>query len=114
MEILKMYPETLADDKRLMYALTRGQTVSVKNVDPAQVLTPEAFIMYMDVNAKGETNEVLAVKTKEGINFSTISRPFKEEFFIIHDLMVGEEYSIHVVKGTAKNGREYVTCTMEV
>lgn len=111
MNVIKMYPETM--DKKTLYSLTRGQSMSVKDVDDRTVITPEAYAVYEDTDKDGKTNEVLAIRDKEsGEVFTTISPTFKREFFDIVDFMGEDGYSIRVVHGTTKAGREFVTCTM--
>lgn len=111
MNVIRMHPETM--DKKTLYSLTRGQNMSVKDVDDRAVITPTAFALYEDTNRDGKTNEVLAIRDKEsGEVFTTISPTFKQDFFDIVEFMGEDDYSIHVVHGTTKAGRDFVTCTM--
>lgn len=111
MNVTKMYPETM--DKKTLYSLTRGKSMSVKDVDERVAITPEAYAVYEDTDKDGKTNVVLAIRDKEsGEVFTTISQTFKRDFFDIVDFMGEDEYSIRVVHGTTKAGRDFVTCTM--
>lgn len=111
MNVIRMHPETM--DKKTLYSLTRGQSMSVKDVDERAVITPSAFALYEDTNMDGKTNEVLAIRDKEsGEVFTTISPTFKRDFFDIVEFMGEDDYFIHVVHGTTKAGRDFVTCTM--
>ena len=111
MNVIKMHPETM--DKKTLYSLTRGQSMSVKDVDDRTVITPVAYAVYEDTDKDGKTNEVLAIRDKEsGEVFTTISPTFKRDFFDIVDFMGEDDYSIHTVHGTTKAGRDFVTCTM--
>lgn len=111
MNVTKMYPETM--DKKTLYSLTRGRSMSVKDVDERTVITPVAYAVYEDIDKDGKTSEVLAIRDKEsGEVFTTISPTFKRDFFVIVDLMGEEEYSIRTFHGTTKAGRDFVTCTM--
>lgn len=111
MNIIKMQPQTM--DKKTLYSLTHGQSMSVKNVDERTVITPAAYAVYEDTDKDGKTNEVLAIRDKEsGEVFTTISPTFKRDFFEIVELMGEDDYSIRVIHGTTKAGRDFVTCTM--
>lgn len=111
MNVIKMCPETM--DKKTLYSLTRGQSMSVKDVDERAVITPVAYAVYEDTDKDGKTNEVLAIRDKEsGEVFTTISPTFKRNFFDIVEFMGGDDYSISVIHGTTLAGRDFVTCTM--
>lgn len=111
MNVIKTYPEIM--DKKTLYSLTRGQSMSVKDVDDRTVITPAAFVVYEDTDKDGKMNEVLAIRDKEsGEVFTTISPTFKRDFFDIVDFMGEDDYSIRTVHGTTKAGRDFVTCTM--
>lgn len=111
MNVTKMYPETM--DKKTLYSLTRGQSMSIKDVDERTVITPVAYAVYEDTNKDGETKEVLAIRDAEsGEVFATVSPTFKRDFFDIVDFMPEGDYSIRVIHGTTKAGRDFVTCTM--
>ena len=109
MNITKQYPETL--DKRTLYKLANSPGYSMKDID-GSTITPEAWILYEDVNLRGETVEVLSVLA-DGEIYSTISETFKREFFKIVDFFGGDVGSIRVITGSTKAGRSYVTCAVE-
>ena len=111
MNVTQMKPESM--DKKTLYSLTRGQSMSIKDVDDRTVITPVAYAVYEDTDKDGKVNEVLAIRDKEsGEVFTTISQTFKRDFFDIVALMGEDDYSIRTVHGTTKAGRDFVTCTM--
>lgn len=97
--------------KRDIYALTRGQSVSLKDVENGAGITPDVWALYTDVS-KGNEVEILSVKDVDGNVFTTNSPTFKEEFAYIADLMSGEQYDIRVIKRESKAGRTYITCEL--
>lgn len=72
----------------------------------------ECYVLYEDVNSKGETQRILSVKDGDCVA-ATNSPTFIEDFFRIRDLweMCGEPMGEIIVKaGRSKNGREFITC----
>lgn len=98
--------------KRDIYALTRGQSVSLKDVENGAEITPDVWALYTDVNSKGNEVEILAVKDVAGNVFTTNSPTFKDEFAYIAELMFGEQYDIRVIKRESKAGRTFITCEL--
>lgn len=115
MKIIKSYPENLT--MKQVYSLTHDpESRSMKALEGA-TFNIEAYALYEDVNAKGETQEVLSVLTSEGDTFSTISSTFKRDFAAIVD--VANQYGadlaaidIEVIGGESKQGRHYIGCKM--
>lgn len=108
MEIIKT-SRTL--DKREIYALTRGQNISLKDVEDSVEITPDVWLLYTD-NARGSEVEILSVKDTGGNIFTTNSPTFKDEFDYIANLMSGEEYAVRVIKRQSKAGRTFITCEL--
>lgn len=114
MTVNKMSHENLTENKRMLYALTRGENRLVKDLSDSENVTPVCWVEFHDTNARGEEHDVLAVMTEEVGVVSTISETFKREFYDMWYLMDGETFQFHTVHGTTKAGREYVTCTMVI
>lgn len=114
MTIIRTNIENLAEDKKTLYKLTKSKGVAVK--DAEGVFKVDAFLIYEDVNAKGEIQTVTAVlcKDSEGnsVKLQSISATFRREFEEIADIMGDEEFSIILVHGTTKSGRDFVSCEM--
>lgn len=98
--------------KRDIYALTRGQSISLKDVENGAEITPDVWALYTDVNSKGNEVEILSVKDVSGNVFTTNSPTFKDEFAYIAELMSGEQYDIRVIKRESKAGRTFITCEL--
>lgn len=109
MNIIKAYPVDL--DKRTQYKLANAPSYNMKDID-GSVIKPEAWMLYEEVNMKGEPVEVLAILS-EGEIYSTISETFKREFMKIVDFFGEDTGAIKVITGSTKAGRSYVTCTIE-
>lgn len=115
MKIIKSYPENLT--MKQAYNLTRNpDSRSMKTLEGA-TFNIEAYALYEDENAKGETQEVLAVLTSEGDTFSTISGTFKRDFDAIVDVVnqYGADLAsvdLEVIGGESKQGRRYIGCKM--
>ena len=106
-KILTKYPADL--DDRAAYRLTRS--AAKKMIEAAgSVVTPSAFILYEDADAKsGEIKTVLTMEA-DGEVFGTISPVFIREFMDAADYFGGTPGSIKVLTGETKAGREFVTC----
>lgn len=71
-----------------------------------------AYCIYSDVNKDDDEVEVLSIMAKDGDVYATNSPTFKKDFMNIVDLMDGEDYTIEVISGQSKAGREFITCTL--
>lgn len=115
MKIISNYPENLT--MKQAYALTRNPDSRPMKTLEGACFNIEAFAIYEDVNAKGETQEILSILTTEGDTFSTISATFKRDFNAIID-MVNQfganlpDVEIEVIGGESKAGRHYIGCKM--
>ena len=115
MKIIKSFPENLT--MKQAYNLTRNPDSRPMKTLEGATFNIEAYALYEDENAKGETQEVLAVLTSEGDTFSTISGTFKRDFEAIID--VANQYGadlasvdVEVIGGESKQGRHYIGCKM--
>lgn len=112
MKILKASNEFTAKE---CYQLTRNpDSISMKEM-AGQDIQPAAYCMFEDVNSDGEQTTLLSIISADGRTFTTNSETFQREFTFIADLCA--EYqeplsAITVITGTAKSGREYVSCKM--
>lgn len=116
MKIISTNISNLEQNKKEIYILTKGVTLSVQKMTDEQlerVYPVHGYALYEDVNAKGEVVEVLAIKT-DGVVLSTVSATFKREFLDIVDIMDGDEFSIHVIRGVTRGGRTFYTCSLDI
>ena len=71
---------------------------------------------YADIDKKsGEEKNILSMLTPDGEAIATNSATFKEDFFNIVDMlsdsgMSGTVFSLEVITGTSKAGRQFFTC----
>ena len=116
MKILRTNIADLENNKKELYILTKGVTISVQKMtdEELSVAHPvKGFVLYEDVNARGEVVEVLAIKTA-GCVLSTVSATFKREFFDIVDIMEDSDFAIRVIKGLTRGGRTFYTCALDI
>lgn len=111
MEIKKIYPESAAADKRLVYKLTRGESTTIQKMAGTEI-APVAWCIRDDTNSKNEEVTILTIMDNSGIVYSTISSTFMREFTAIAELMGEDDYSIMVTSGKTKAGRDFMNCTL--
>ena len=99
-------------DKRSLYKHTRGQSVSLKDVEDGTVIDPLEIVVYEDENSKGETQTITSVIDVDGTHYATNSRFFREELGSIFNLMAPDPFKIIVRKNVSKAGRTFVTCEL--
>ena len=106
----------LREDPVFMYRMTHGKnTVSVNKLDDDQLENDypvSAWVVYTDVNSKGEDVEILSILTESGLILAAQSKTFKESFFDIVDIVGDRAFSIRVLSGTSKAGRRYMDCDL--
>ena len=99
-------------DKRSLYIHTRGESISLKDVEAGTIIDPLEIVVYEDENGKGEIQTVTSVIDVDGTHYATNSRFFREELANIFNLMAPDPFKIKVLKNVSKNGRTFVTCTL--
>ena len=55
---------------------------------------------------------MLSIMDKDGGVCATNSDTFKRDFMNIANLMDGDDYTIEIISGQSKAGREFITCTL--
>lgn len=112
MTINVIYPHEKENDKRYVYKLTKARSKAIKELNDGDTLQVLGYCKYEDVNAKGETHNILCIMDEHGNIFSTISETFRNSFDDIVNIMDGEDFAITVVKGTSKAGRDFIDCEL--
>lgn len=112
MTINVIYPSEKANDKRYAYKLTKARSKAIKELNDGDTVRVLGYCEYEDVNAKGETHNILCIMDENGNTFSTISATFRNSFDDIVNIMDGEDFAITVVKGTSKAGRDFIDCEL--
>lgn len=98
--------------KRESYKLTLDPSIKKMKDFIGVQIEVSAYCFYKDVNKDGNEVEVLSIMDKDGGVCATNSDTFKRDFMKIAELMDGEEYTIEVISGQSKAGREFITCTL--
>ena len=106
MEIIKQVGEFTKGE---VFNLTQGSTGKISDMVDT-VIEPAGWILYKDENNKGELQEVLVIKDKNGYLLATISSTFINQFLKMYEFMDGEEYNIKVIGKKSNAGRNYITC----
>lgn len=103
-----------------IYKLTMSRdTKSVKDLPDGAKLLVDGYLIYDDVNGKGEDVHMLSViGTMDGVEKPVVwtcqSQTFKQDFADIWSIFNGEE-TFTIVKGSgqSKAGRDFVNCSLE-
>lgn len=98
--------------KRESYKLTLDPAIKKMKDFIGVQIDVSAYCLYKDVNRDGKEVEVLSIMDKDGGVCATNSETFKRDFMNIEELMDGEEYTIEIISGQSKAGREFITCTL--
>lgn len=111
MEIKKATEGLKAAD---IYNMTKGSGIRKMQDAKGEVLKVEKFVLYTDVDMEGNTRDVLAIETAQGVRYATNSKTFIRNFFDILSMFdsMGEVYGMafSVGSGISRNGREFLTC----
>lgn len=110
MKIIRTNIDNLEASKTMLYKLTRSKGEKMSKADGT--FPVDAFLLYEDVNSKGEEQRVLSI-ISGGRKLDTISTTFIREFEAIADIMDGDPFSIVIIHSTSKAGREFVTCELD-
>lgn len=96
------------------YLLTQSQdAISLKDIEDGTSILVDGYIIY-DITKNDETKTLLSLITDEKKVYTTISQTFMNEFANIWELFEGQPTSIIKKSGTTKNGRDFITCTLDV
>lgn len=100
-------------DKIDIYKMTKGDTVSVRDAVGVEFKV-DKYLLYEDVNQRGETVEILSIMADDRTVYSTVSETFKTRFFEIVDIFGDDldQIPILITEGTSKSGRQYASCTV--
>lgn len=96
-----------------LYALTQAPDREKLTTVKGATLALASWVLYTDVNSKGDEVTLLAMTTDDGHAYCTNSATFCKDFGNAVEMykQFGEEFTkIQVVTGTSKNGREYIAC----
>ena len=111
MKILKSNVENIANEKKLVYQLTKGTSISFKDMTDEELdqsWPVDAFIIYEDDDKK--LISILSNKTVLGGQ----SKPFIDSFEEILEIMEEEPFAIHVQKLTSGKNRTFYKATLDI
>lgn len=111
MEIIKTNIANLKEDKRTLYKLCKARGNNVKDLEANSEHPVDAYLLYTDVNSKGDEQTVLTIMSGD-LKMQTISKTFISSFLEVAELMGSDEYSIKIIKDITKAGREFVSCEL--
>lgn len=96
-----------------VYKMTQDQgAVSVKDVSDGTILSVSGYLLYEDVDHRGETHELLSVLGEDGEVWTCQSATFKRSFTQMADLFEDEPFSIMKMSGVSKSNKDYVDCCL--
>lgn len=96
-----------------LYKMTQDQgAASVKDVPDGTILPVSGYLLYEDVNHKGETHELLSVLGEDGTVWTCQSATFKRSLTQMADLFEEEPFSIKKMSGVTKTNKDYVDCCL--
>lgn len=111
MKILTTSHEELS--KENIYRLTKSPAVQRMSDVPAdEEITVSSWCIYEEADYKNpETlNTILAIMDEEtGCSYATNSATFQRSFGEITDIFGNDGFTLNVIHGTSKNGRDFIT-----
>lgn len=115
MKIIKTDIADLENDIVMLYKLTHGKsgkTATKLNVEElAQIYPVTAYLLYEDVNQKGENVELLSILSGDFV-VTAQSATLKRSFFEILDIVGNRSFSIKFTDGKTKSDRRYMDCEL--
>ena len=99
-----------------IFALTKGDDVKKMRDAEGETLELAKYVIYNDVDVKGELMTVLAVETVGGVRYATNSKTFVRNFTDIIEIHKAANEPMPtkfiVGSGTSNHGRKYLTCAV--
>lgn len=98
-----------------VYKMTQDQgAVSVKDVPDGTTLQVSGYLLYEDVDHKGENHELFSVLGEDGTVWTCQSETFKRSFMQMAELFEDEPFSIKKRSGVTKANKDYVDCCLAI
>lgn len=102
--------ETMKD----LYDMMKNPEIQKLSSIKGEELPVGAFVLYTDVNTKGEEIAVCSIRDKDtGVVYATNSPTFIREFTSILSMTDEAKVELHTVKvseGVSRAGRNFITC----
>lgn len=98
-----------------LYKMTQDHgAVSVKDVPDGTTLQVSGYLLYEDVDYKGENHELFSVLGEDGTVWTCQSATFKRSFTQMAELFEDESFSIKKMSGVTKANKDYVDCCLAI
>lgn len=98
--------------KKGIYDLTRSPKIKKLSDAVGSVLPVSAYAIYLDEKNDGDAVQILSIQTDDGSVYATNSATANTEFETILDIMGQDPFSVEIIRGTSKAGREYITLAL--
>lgn len=98
--------------KKEIYDLTRSPKIRKMSDAVGSVLPVTAYVIYLDEKNDGDAVQILSIRVDDGSVYATNSQTANTEFENILDIMGQDPFSVEVIKGISKAGREYITLAL--
>lgn len=101
-------------DGKTVFALTKSPSIRTMKDCVDELVEVDKWLVYEDEDKKdpNKVNTILSVMDKDGSVRATNSNTFMNIFFDITSIMGNNGFTIKVVSGTSKAGRNFITCDM--
>lgn len=115
MKIIKTDIADLENDVVMLYKLTHGKSgktaTKLNDEELERVYPVTAYLLYEDVNQKGEPVELLSILSGDFV-VTAQSATLKRSFFEILDIVGNRSFSIKFTDGKTKSDRRYMDCEL--
>lgn len=117
MEIIKMWPENSLDKKQV-YQATHSTCTTLQTLPDGTVLHVDSFLVYKDVNNRGEEVEVTVVFDKSANeHYATISQNVRNCItsyveFMGAELDENKGFDLTFVRAKTKAGRDFLNASI--
>lgn len=99
-------------NKKELYQMTKSPKIQKMSDNKGVVIDVAAYCFYTDEKNDGKSVDIVSIMDNDGAVYATNSPTFMSDFEDICDIMEGEDFSIEVISGTSKAGREFITCAL--
>lgn len=97
------------------YLLTKSPSVvPVKSVEDNTVIAVKCWLLYTDIDSKGDEVELLSIMGEDNTVVACQSATFKRSFADLVDIFGTSGFSIKKISGTTKSDRGYVNCDLAI
>lgn len=115
MKIIKTNIENLENEKKMLYRLTKGTSISFKNMTDEELdrsWPVNAFVIYEDTSRSGNTSTLISILSDDAI-IGGQSKSFIDSFLEIVDIMGDDDIAIHVNKFISRQNRTFYTASLD-